>query len=253
MTAPIEILAQSFAAERPRYTADLVFIPGLWCGSLAWGAVIGFLAHRGWNCTALELVPQVASAGWQDHLAGLDRHLAAYPDPPVLIGHDAGATLVLALPAPARARVALAPLLPQACHAALLSWRAPLSLRWHLSRRAMMPQLSGRLRRRLLGDAALRDCPPVSPSLLRDLAALDLQRLAATPAPTLIVSAAEDSIVAPAQIEKLATRLAASHISAAGAPHALLSAPGWDKRTGDIHRWLIKAIGASLLVPEDDE
>ena len=78
--------------ESPRYTASLLFLPDLWAPAGVWLPIGGFLGHRGWDGSLVELR---GSGGIADRAATLARHVATLEHPPVLIGHGAGGVVAL--------------------------------------------------------------------------------------------------------------------------------------------------------------
>lgn len=94
-------------AESRRFVPPLLFLPGLWTDAAVWRAPMSLLAQRGWDCFALQLPP--CPPAWPDWRQRVAAAASALADPPVVIGHDAGALLALAMSAGVVARVGLAP------------------------------------------------------------------------------------------------------------------------------------------------
>ncbi len=46
---------ESIAAEIPKFTAPMLLVHGLWCTAAVWHTFMGYFAHRGWTCHALNL------------------------------------------------------------------------------------------------------------------------------------------------------------------------------------------------------
>jgi len=128
---------ETLAAEWPKFTAPLLLVPGLWCRPAAWRRCMGYFAHRGWTCHALDpggATRPASVAEWQDAVRDAVRACDA---PPVLVGHDLGGWLVLHdTMTEVRAVVALAPLVPrvlaQRGHLAMTRWAV-----WWALRRGM--------------------------------------------------------------------------------------------------------------------
>jgi pimeloyl-ACP methyl ester carboxylesterase len=258
-----QVVIESTAAESLKFAAPLVFIHGLWCTAAVWRRFMGFFAHRGWACAALNLRGHaqsgrgvaLASVRFADYLTDVSDVLAACTAPPVLVGHDLGGLLALASAPAARAVVALAPVVPRnlstAGHPLLLSWRARLALA--CARPLPAP-------RRTIGAAYFGvDVPggttPDSSAVARELArgAITLPVCGAVPA--LVLAGSADRFAPAHDVKRLAMHVGASFRCIEEAGHALPWVPGWEQRGAEIHRWLIQTLGDGLLLlrEEDDE
>lgn len=240
--------------ESPRYATDLVFLPGLWARSDAWGRVAAAMAHRGWRCWLLDpRVGAAAGGGLAAWAANAEAAIAGFGAPPVLVGHDAGALVALALAAAGRpsAAIAVAP---------LVEGVDPL-----LVRRV-------RWRARLLGGAV--DPPPASHPVFASCGGEEGQRVlgalgreaAATiasvrggwlapraPAVPALVVGQEDDPAAPAfAVEVLANGIGADFVGLAGG-HWPMARTRIDAWTGRLHRWLVHRLGERLLLLRGDE
>ena len=98
-------------AESARYAVPLLFLPELWAPAAVWLPVATFLGHRGWESELLHLrgVRDLA-----DRVEGVVAHARRLAQPPILIGHGAGAVVAMhaARIGPASAAVLIAPLVP---------------------------------------------------------------------------------------------------------------------------------------------
>lgn len=255
-TGQIEI--DTIAAEHSRFTAPLVLVHGLWCTGAVWRRLMGYLAHRGWNCHALHLPGRgtgaAPGAGLSDYLDALDRVIRSCETPPVIIGHDLGGFLALARDlGRRRAVVALAPLVP-AGHGAPtvpgLSGLRPRLEMW-LGRRCSPPH--GRAAVAHFGQTP--PCPAVAEpiTVVRDLC--DPQRrLALGPAvPGLVIAGDADAVTPGEASERLAHAAAAELRRIPGGGHALPWEAGWEERGSEIHRWLVQTLGEPLLALRPEE
>ena len=249
-TPLIDLEIEQRRPEWPKYTAEIVLVAGLWCPAAVWRPLMGYLAHRGWECTALAF-RAAPDAGWQAHQDALQGHLATIEASPIVIGHDTGASLALA--SEARARIALAPLLAATLapggHPALSRWRLPLSA-WR--RQPLAPPV-GPAAESVFGHsipAAPRDD---SPSFARDLLRPGSLLPARSASPALLVSAADDPVTPADRVARLAATLGVDSVETASAGHGLPWGSGWEPMAGALHRWLIRTLGEPLLAMLDEE
>lgn len=254
------VVLESFAAESQKFAAALVFIHGLWCTAAVWRKFMGFFAHRGWDCTALNLRGHVdgghgvGSVRFADYLTDVRGVLAAYSAPPILVGHDLGGLLALASAPAASAVVALAPVVPRALstagHPLLSSWSARLAA----TCARPLPAPRRTIRAAYFGVDVPGGTTPDSSTVARELAygAIPLPACGAVPA--LVLAGAADPFAPAGDVERLALRVGATFRCVAGASHAMPWAPGWERRGAEIHRWLIQTLGEDLLLlrGEDD-
>jgi pimeloyl-ACP methyl ester carboxylesterase len=244
--------------ESPRYGAELVLVHGLWSGPWLWSAAAPGFAHRGWRCLMFDGRPRRArgDAGRDDLAAWLDDLLAAIQRleaPPVLLGHDVGGLLALALAGgdAVRAAIAVAPLLE-----GIGSLVKPL------------PRVLGRLVGREIpppdpahpvfaaeGEATpadLREQMASEPAARVLAVAKRLLAPAAPRVPTLLVAQASDAAVSPVAVEIAARGIEADFQRHPGGHWPMLG-DGADAWVGRIHRWVIQRCGASLLLLRGDE
>jgi pimeloyl-ACP methyl ester carboxylesterase len=268
------LVADVSPPERNKYTAPLLLVHGLWSGSWVWHDVAGALAHRGWECWALELRGRIEGAAstrigrvsLEDYVEDVRVAAQALWAPPVICGHDLGALLALLVAEriPPRALVCLAPLLPRGWS----SNSAPPYPFMHLS--AVFAQLWGRplspprhrvacefLFNTLSSTAqaqALSRLVPDSGTVVRTLThtSLPLPELSGQ-FPTLILRGSEDRMSAHTAVRALASRLGVAYREYPGYGHWLPASESGSALVADVHRWLIKMIGESLLVPAEEE
>jgi pimeloyl-ACP methyl ester carboxylesterase len=238
-----DLCADVVSGEGEKFTAPLLFAHGVWCGPAIWRPFAGYLAHRGWTCILLDLRAAGAST-FEQRRAQLARAVAAVESTPVLIGHDLGALLGLAVAAQARGVMALAPLLlppaapPRGLRAATRWWRT-------LGRGAVGPP-------RGAGPPSPWE-ERESPRALRALArgGAVLPRLPAD-VPAAVLIGDLDRVTPPSVARAFAAQLGAPLHVCAGDGHWLVVEPHWPQRVADIHRWLVRQLGAPLLALYDD-
>lgn len=229
------------AGESDKYTCPLVILHGLWSCPSDWRPAMGYLAHLGWRCLAPDLRPawRQRRSPWARVRQAVTELLASMPAPPVLVGHDAGALLVLELRRHVPAAAVVAPLLPPPVGGTGVRLLQPLSRRWW--------------RRQVRAPRAWRPSGggTESVALLREL--VDLR--AAWPAgdaPLLVITGAEDRACTPAEARTLAQQCGASLVEVPGS-HDLPIGPAWRTGVSALHRWVIQTLGESLLALLDED
>src|SRR5262249_51743408 len=138
--------------EGPRYAAPIVYLAGIWVAPAVWRPAATYLAHRGWAGRLLDArgvrggIAARADAGAAD--------LAKRATPSVLVAHDAGAMVALAVAAtvPVRALVLVSPLVPGAPGTHAVTWSR--GLVWSLLRRRRVAPPRGRAGDAYLGGLA---------------------------------------------------------------------------------------------------
>ncbi|MBI3784610.1 MAG: alpha/beta hydrolase [Deltaproteobacteria bacterium] len=250
--SPGELFFHTIASESEKYTASIVFVHGLWCTPALWHGFMGYLAHRGWACHAVDLRSGTAAADavTTDVEARLRRFIAARGAPPVLIGHDTGALLAIACRDVARAVVGLAPMLPESLPVVGNNWVARILRRRKDESEAVPPpvglQAQDRFGPKLPGDTIHE-----SSRFLRELRALHLRPKSNGP-PTVLVGGGRDTISPASRVDRWAQEIGAeTYVVDAG--HPMAWGPGWQKRVDEVHRWLVHRLGESLLIPPDEE
>ena len=257
-----DVTIESIAAESAKFAAPMVLVHGLWCSAAVWRKFMGYLAHRGWTCHALNLRGH-GNAGGRDEIGGLSiadyvsdvqRVVAACDAAPVVVGHDLGGLLALACPAAAtRAVVALAPLVPRAIggtlNPVLSSWTA----RMAMCRSRPLPPPRGQLGARYFAEGAPGGVTGESPRATRELRDDAFSLPARSGRPTLVVAGERDPFCPPHVVERLARHVGAQVQTAENAGHAMPWGAGWEARVAATHRWLIQTLGEPLLLLRDDE
>jgi pimeloyl-ACP methyl ester carboxylesterase len=254
------IAVESVAAETSKFTAPMVLIHGLWCSASMWRPFTGYFAHHGWVCHALTLRggaqsrTAVAPARFADYLDDVHRVLAACEAAPVVVGHDLGGLLALQRAAPSpRAVVAVAPLLPRSLAMTSRSPFTGLGARLAMWRSRPLPVPRGRIGAEYFATGPPGGTTADSSRLGRELAQSELPLAFNEQTPTLIVAGERDPFCSPLDAERLAMRVQATFQCVPGVGHALPWAPGWEQRVSEIHRWLIRTLGESLLVTRAEE
>lgn len=243
----------SIQPESPKFHASLLFVHGLWSAAADWRPAMGFLAHRGWPCYAIDLSdaeaasksgPDATLASLADYVAAIAERLAP---PPVLIGHDFGASLVLAQPIrTAVAVVAIAPLLPASSRHRSPPVVATWSQRWSVWRRRPVPPPHDTVA--WFGEGRL-PARHEAPSLVAAVAAAHF----VSPAiPAVLVSAEDDAVSSRADLASVAERRGLSLLQIGGG-HAVPFTRGREACCTAIHRWLVQRLGSPLLAWRDDE
>jgi pimeloyl-ACP methyl ester carboxylesterase len=247
---------ETIAAESQKFTAPMLCVHGLWCTAAVWRRFMGFSAHRGWTCIAVNLrgrgsaaAPRIGRVRFTDFLDDLWAALAACTAPPVVVGHDLGALLALQCDAPAaRAVVGVAPLLPGAPNRALTAWRARLAM-W---RRAPLPPPRRAIAAAYLGGARMTPVPDSS-TAARDACAGRVVLPPAARLPTLMIAGGGDPFSPPAAVEQLAQRMGADFRIVQAAGHAMPWDTGWERCVAEVHRWLVRTLGQPLLLEREGE
>ncbi|MCW5893501.1 MAG: alpha/beta fold hydrolase [bacterium] len=235
-------------AESPRYTPPLLYLPGLWCRAAAFGGIPGALAHRGWEGAMLEFAAS-ERGGVEARAEAVAAHVRGLPSPPVLVGHDAGGIVALAVAqrVPLVALILLAPLAAGAWSLRLLVRRLDAFLALLRGRPVPPPHLT--LLARVLGALPAGGIPALVPEPA-DLVLDVLRRrrsLVPPPPPVLVVAGARDVQLGPEAAAAMAARLGAEHRSVADAGHWLACEPSWYATAATIHRWLIRRLGEDVL------
>lgn len=232
---------QTIPAEHAKFASPLLLVPGQDPRSSGWRAFAGALGHRGWTSFLLDLPrqPPIGREAWESLL---QQGIEAAGTPPILIGHELGASLALASNLPRLATVALSPYLARPDRR-----RQPGS-RWP----GWWPAW---LRR---GASSSRSRPgegspaPGMESLLASLPAAASSALSARTEPTLLLVSRQQAPHPPSEEGSLPgggsvewLEFDASEVAPGG--------PGWEAQTGLIHRWLIRRLGEDVLLWLDEE
>ncbi len=255
------LVIESVAAESTKFTAPMVLVHGLWCTAAVWRRFMGYLAHHGWDCQAVNLRGRAGSGEpcalgevrFADFVADLHEVIAACEAPPILLGHDLGGLVALQCAARARGVVALAPLVPGSVAVPALPSLRGVRARLALWRRLPLPPPSRRRAFDYFGTRPPQTLSADSAIVLHELARVEVRLANGVAVPQLIVAGTDDAVSALAAVERLARQVGAQIQRVPGAGHALPWEPGWEKRVSAIHRWLVQSLGEPLLVAREDE
>jgi len=238
--------------ESAKFRHPLLLLHGRWTGAWIWERLAPLLAHRGWESWAPSLLEAAVPESFEAALDCIEGVARAMPAAPILLTHDTGLTFGTALSAhvEAPALVGLAPFVPGPSpigRGLIRIWPE----RW---RRARVPPPRGSAAAALVGRAAearrrlVADSGPV----LRALAA---GRVAISPAsnrPGLLLAGEQDPISPPAAIAALAERFGWEVRCYAAHGHLMQLEHGFEQIGADLHRWIIRALGADLLALLED-
>ncbi|HTQ77094.1 MAG TPA: alpha/beta hydrolase [Burkholderiales bacterium] len=254
----LEILSRE--AERGPARPPLLFVHGAYVGAWCWEAhFLDWFAARGFDCHAVSLSGHGASRGRErldalglaDYAADVAEAAASLAQPPVLVGHSMGGLVVQKYLERAAARAAVL-----ACP--VPAWGlAPSSLALAFARPALFAQIQrlaggGRPSREALAEALF--AAPIalerlngyyarmqreSRRALADMSGWGLPSpWGARRAPTLVVAAARDALIAPHEVRGTALVLGAEYRELAGLGHALMLDAGWESAAQAILGWL---------------
>lgn len=254
----LEVLFREAKGATPR--TPLLFVHGAYVGAWCWEAhFLDWFAARGRSAHALSLRghggseggAQLNDFGLEDYAEDVARAAADLPQPPVLVGHSMGAMVVqkyleyaeapgavLACPVPAYG------LLPSSFR---LAWTRP-ALFAGLNAvasggRAAPEVLEGALFAGHIGPERLAQCyqrmQRESRRALLDMSGWGLpQPWRAARAPTLVLGAEKDSLIAHGEAQASARLLGADYRLLAGLGHAIMLDEGWEGAAGAIAGWL---------------
>jgi hypothetical protein len=239
--------------ESAKFHHPLLLLHGLWTDTWIWEPVAGYLAHRGWESWAPSLVGLDAA----DAADALDPVLRALPSVPIIVSHDVGVLLAAACAARTSvpALVAIAPVLPPSesgGHRGMFAW--PQFWRARLAGRHVPPP-RGAARRAFVGDAVGvgEQLRADSGARFRAIASGGTQLPAQLALPGLVLGGARDALVSETVLRALAARFGWTWRAYPGRGHFLIVEPGWEVVADDVHRWIVRTLGADLLAFLDDE
>ncbi len=234
--------------EGPRYAASVVYLSGLWVPPTVWRPVATYLAHRGWAGRLLDL--RAVSGGIDARADAVATDVAKRAAPPVVVAHDAGATVALAVAArvSVRALVLASPLVPGAPGTHAVTWSR--ALPWALVRRRPVPPPGGTTGEIYTAGLApeVRDAMAAEdPRMLSALARRGAIGRPARRPPALVLRGAADPVVSDADVRRLAHALDAETSELPEHGHWLLAAPAWQECVHRVHRWLVQRLGEDNL------
>jgi len=257
-----DITIESIAAESAKFAAPMILIHGLWCSAAVWRKFMGYLAHRGWTCHAINLRghgdaggrDQIATVRVADYVSDIERAIALCDAAPIVVGHDLGGLLALACsPATTRAVVALAPLVPRAiggtAQPLLGDWRVRLA-RW---RSRPLPPPRGAVGAAYFATGAPGGVAADSIHVACELNSEAFELQASHGRPTLVMASERDDFCPPRVVERLARHVGAEFQTLERARHAMPWDVGWEHCVAAMHRWIIQTLGDPLLLLRDTE
>ncbi len=248
-------------AESPRFAHPLLLIHGPWTGAWLWGRMAGYLGHRGWDSWAVDGLgrTQVGRPAGERSVAAVVEQCvkiaAGMEAPPILVAHDAGATLALRLAPVVRApaTVLIAPVLPGHGGRRALLGGVRRAAACVLGRRLGPPvgpaaevifHGAGASTRNLIESRVVEDDGRFLYDLLRErVPPLDV----AGRLPVLVVSGNDDAVLPPARARAVASDLGGSVFVLPGG-HWLPVEDGWRETIGQVHRWIVRTLGDALLL-----
>jgi pimeloyl-ACP methyl ester carboxylesterase len=239
----------------------ILFIHGAYVGAWVWQEhFMPFFAERGWPVWALSLSGHGGSDGHatldafslDDYVADVARVAAQLPAPPVLIGHSMGGMVVQKYleQHTAAAAVLLASVPPDGLFSAtlgLMMQKPRLLMELNTIMGGGTPHLET-LREALFHQpvspqrlqAVFERCQPESMRVLWDMTLFNLPRLASmNRPPMLILGAAEDRLVPPAEVERTARiyDLPVQILPAMG--HGMMLEASWQQPAQRMADWLL--------------
>ena len=238
--------------ESARYAASLVCLPGLWTPPVLWQGLTTYLAHRGWEGAVLDL--RRVRGGIAARAAEVAQYVTRLPGAPILIGHDAGALVALAVAARTRpaALVLLAPLVPGATAVRALGLRfgtlpalllrLPVPAPRGAAAAPLVAGLPSPVRTSVLGALA-----PEAADVILDVARARVDPAPVGGVPALLVGGGSDPLLSPQEGAGFARTIGAEHQVVPEGTHWLLAGPGWEETVAVVHRWLVQRLGEPLL------
>jgi pimeloyl-ACP methyl ester carboxylesterase len=238
-----------------------------------WREMSAALSLRGWECWALNLrgrpgsrpveaVGKIRLEDYVEDVVNTAQHLWA---PPIVCGHDLGGLLALLTMGRInpRAVICLAPLLPRSWNenfrppAPLVRFGAVPALLW--GRPLSPPRLS------MASDFLFNGLPPevraqlysrLQPDSGMVVRALTREQIPFSTVegscPVLVMSGGADPMSPTIALRWLAQHLHAEHRDYPGQGHWFFSGEQGKTCAADLHRWLVRALGETLLVPPDE-
>ncbi len=231
--------------ESAKFHRVLLLVHGLWTGEWIWERWATYLAHRGWESWA----PSLVGLG-PDRAAALQAVVQALPAAPVIVTHDAG------LPAFPRsvvppAVVAIAPIVGPARGDAMLAW--PQFWRARLVGSSVSPPRGSGARLFLGQSSAIRNRLGKDSAAFFRAVVSGAGPLPGLGTPGLVLAGDRDPITSEPAARELATRCGWTHRTIPGHGHFPMLEAGWETVADDVHRWIVRALGADLLAFLDED
>jgi len=260
--------------ERNKFTAPLLLLHGLWAGSWMWQAMAAALSVRGWECWALDLrgrpgsrpVDALGKIRLEDYVEDVVAVAQQMWAPPIVCGHDLGGLLALLTIARInpRAVICLAPLFPRSWNdnfrspAPLVRFGAVPALLW--GRPLSPPPLT------MSRDFLFNGVPAAAHAQLHSrlqpdsgvvARALTREQIPFLPGvdscPVLVLGGDTDGMSPTTTLRWLAQHLHAEHRDYPGQGHWFFLGEQGKTCAADLHRWLVRTLGETLLVPLEEE
>ena len=252
--APVEITR----AESAKFNRSLLLVHGLWGGAWVWQRMVGYLAHRGWDCFAFARPPAGAAPAWTHDalIAELERVARGLSSEPVVVTHDTGllAAAHLATRLAVPAIIAVAPIVSPADGGATARRLFAAPQFWRARLVGSAPPPRGATARAYLGAATASSAQLMVDSgpLFRALARGRVRLPARIPCPGLVLSGGRDAISPPSLGAALASGLGWSHSALPEHGHFPMLETGAKRVADELHRWIIRVLGVELLALFDE-
>jgi non-heme chloroperoxidase len=259
-----DLHVESLHPRRPS-GRSILFVHGAYTNLWCWQPYfLPYFADRGFAAHALSLRGHGRSGGagtlfaasLDDYAADVARVAASLDQPPILVGHSMGATVVeralLQIECPAA--VLLAPVPPTGLVPALhelMTTRPDLLIDFQqleaghptpAALEALRPlYFTDRVQPNLLWDMVL-NAQPESERALLDLSLRWDGPVASGSPPVLVVAPALDRLFPPASVQQTALRYGSDAVVLAGLPHMLMLDDGWESAAAQMASWLERVV-----------
>lgn len=214
---------------------------------------MAYLAHRGWECWAPNLLEVPAGRTALDRVRRLEEICRELPAAPIIIAHDAGAVVstLAASQVDAPAVVAIAPLVGHIDGGeanGLYAWPEFRRARW-IGRSVSPPH--GDVATSFRGETGDQLRPDSGP-LFRALARGVLRYPSGPLPPGLVVCGAEDPAASPRSCERLLERFGWTLHVLQTTSHFPMLHPGWESVAALVHRWILRTMGERVMEWTDE-
>ena len=234
--------------EGPRYRASIAYLSGLWVAPQIWLPTATFLAHRGWEGALVDV--RSVRGGLVARAEAVVGYLRTLSAPTVLMGHDAGALLGLAVAARIEvgALVLVSPLLPGTPGTHAVTWSR--ALLWALLRHGNIGPPTGPVAETFFAELSPAVRLGMADEDARLLAHLTRRRPIDRPAelpPTLVIRGEHDPLLSRAEAQGFAADLGAEVEEIPRTGHWLIGPLGSQQCVRLVHPWLVQRLGEPLL------